>query len=121
MQGFKRLKKLQPEVHCKQLTSYEWCPTADHDQIRHGHSNSADSKEASVGGDKPPTARRIPISIKFKRKESVVVSNHGETDRDRIHVNELGKTMREPRQTEIGPRRLKIRGPSVLGHKERLD
>ncbi|XP_042055334.1 lysine-specific demethylase JMJ706-like [Salvia splendens] len=120
-QGFKRLKKLQPEVHCKQLTSYEWCPTADHDPIRHGNSNSVDSKEASVGGDKPPTARRIPISIKFKRKESIVVSNHGEIDRDRIHVNELGKTMREPRQTEIGPKRLKIRGPSVLGHKERLD
>ncbi|XP_057799265.1 lysine-specific demethylase JMJ13-like [Salvia miltiorrhiza] len=122
-QGFKRLKKLQPEVHCKQLTSYEWCSTADYDPIRHGNSNSAEPEEASVGlsRDKSLKARGIPISIKFKRAGNKVPSKQGEFQRDQRHENELEKTMREPRQLEIGPKRFKVKGPSVLGHKERLN
>ncbi|XP_041997121.1 lysine-specific demethylase JMJ706-like isoform X2 [Salvia splendens] len=116
-QGFKRLKKLQPELRCKQITSYEWCSTAD------SNCNSAESKEALVGlsRDKPLKARAIPISIKFKRAGNEVVSKHGEFDRDERHENEVGKVRREPRQIEIGPRRFKVKGPSVFGHKEQLN
>lgn len=105
--GFRRLKKLQPEVHCKQLTS-----TADVDPSRHLNSNSADLKD-SVGSsrDKLLKGRGIPISIKFKRTEN----------EDLRKQNEVGKTMREPApQIEIGAKRLKVRGPSVLGYEGRL-
>ncbi|KAG6411535.1 hypothetical protein SASPL_129618 [Salvia splendens] len=85
--------------------------------------NSAESKEALVGlsRDKPLKARAIPISIKFKRTGNEVVSKHGEFERDERHENEVGNVRREPRQIEIRPRRFKVGGPSVFGHKEQLN
>ncbi|KAI3469175.1 hypothetical protein Pfo_025838 [Paulownia fortunei] len=116
-QGFKRLKKHQPEVRCGQLT-YEWCSTAG-DLIRNSSLNSTESKEAPVGSSRDKLARGsgIPISIKFKKMANdEVLSNHGELHRDHRQQHELGKTMREPPPIEIGPKRLKVRGPSVLGY-----
>lgn len=121
-QGFKRLKKHQAEVNFRQLTSYEWCSTAD-DPSCHFSLHSAESKEASVGAsrDKLARGRGIPISIKFKKMANEVLSKHEELHRDHRHQNELGKTMREPPPIEIGPKRLKVRGPSVLGNEGRLN
>lgn len=91
-------------MHCKQLSS-----TADADPRQHLNSNSADLKD-SVGSsrDKLVKGRGIPISIKFKKTE-----NEG--------LRKQGKTMREAApQIEIGAKRLKVRGPSVLGYEGRL-
>lgn len=58
----------------------------------------------------------IPISIKYKKS-----ANEEATSRQREHQRmdrfqlELGKTLREPPPIEIGPKRLKVRGPSYLG------
>lgn len=94
-------------MHCKQLRS-----TGDADPRRHLNSNSADLKD-SVGSsrDKLVKGRGIPISIKFKKTENEGLRKQ----------NEVGKTMREATpQIEIGAKRLKVRGPSVLGYEGRL-
>lgn len=117
-QGFRRLKKLQPELFCKQLTS-----TADIDPSRHLNSISGESKEASVGLSRANMlkGRSGPISIKFKKAGTEGSSKDREFQRDQRHQNEVGKTPREPpRQIEIGAKRLKVKGPSVLGYEGRL-
>lgn len=100
-QSFKRLKKHQP---------HEWCSTTD-DPSRNSGSNSTESKEVPTGGSRDKSSRGtgIPISIKFKK-----TANDGEpVHREQRHQHELGRTMREPPPLEIGPKRLKVRGPSV--------
>ncbi|KAL3652023.1 hypothetical protein CASFOL_001704 [Castilleja foliolosa] len=79
-QGFKRLKKHQPEVRCERRT------------------NSFECKEAPVGASTSKSARGssgIPISIKFKKR----------TANEKVLI-----------PVEIEPKRLKVRGPSVLGY-----
>ncbi|KAI3453367.1 hypothetical protein Pfo_010030 [Paulownia fortunei] len=118
-QGFKRLKKHQQEVRCGQLTSSSSNPD---DQSRNCSSISTESKEASVCSSMDKLARGsgIPISIKFKKTPNEEVLNkHGELRRDHRHQHELGKTLREPLPIEIGHKRLKVRGPSVLGYEGR--
>ncbi|KAL2237829.1 UNVERIFIED_CONTAM: Lysine-specific demethylase [Sesamum indicum] len=106
-QSFKRLKKHQP---------HEWCSTTD-DPNRNSSSNSTESREVPLGGSRDRSSRGsgIPISIKFKKTPNEeVLSKHGEVHRDQRHQHELGRTMREPPPLEIGPKRLKVRGPSGL-------
>ncbi|KAL0394862.1 UNVERIFIED_CONTAM: hypothetical protein Slati_4452400 [Sesamum latifolium] len=113
-QSFKRLKKHQP---------HEWCSTTD-DPNRNSGSNSTESKEVPLGGSRDKSSRGsgIPISIKFKKAPNEeVLSKHGEVHRDQRHQHELGRTMREPPPLEIGPKRLKVRGPSVLGYDGKLN
>ena len=80
----------------------------------------------------------MPMPIKFKRvgNEEAMGSrqrehnnnnnNNNNNRRDRYH-HDLGKTTtttttrREPPSLEIGPKRLKVRGPSFLGWESRLD
>ena len=75
----------------------------------------------------------MPMPIKFKRvaNEEAMGSRqreHNNNRRDRYH-HDLGKTTtttttttrREPPSLEIGPKRLKVRGPSFLGWESRLD
>ncbi|KAL0331606.1 UNVERIFIED_CONTAM: Lysine-specific demethylase [Sesamum angustifolium] len=112
--SFKRLKKHQP---------HEWCSTTD-DPNRNSGSNSTESKEVPLGGSRDKSSRGsgIPISIKFKKTPNEeVLSKHGEVHRDQRHQHELGRTMREPPPLEIGPKRLKVRGPSVLGYDGKLN
>ncbi|PIN22815.1 [histone H3]-lysine-36 demethylase [Handroanthus impetiginosus] len=121
-QGLKRLKKHKPGVHCGQLTSYE-CLTSD-DLSHNSRLNSTESKETSVGASRDKLSRgsSIPISIKFKKTANEEVLNkQRELHRDQRHQPELRKAMREPPPIEIGPKRLKVRGPSVLGYEGRLN
>lgn len=63
----------------------------------------------------------IPISIKIKKLANEGTNRQREQPKkDRIQF-ELGKTSREPPPIEIGPKRLKVRGPSFLGSESRLD
>ncbi|KAG8382522.1 hypothetical protein BUALT_Bualt05G0086200 [Buddleja alternifolia] len=103
LQGFKRLRKRQQG---QQLTSSE-CSIPD-DLSRNCSLNSGASKEASVGSSREKLVRgsNIPISIKFKKASNEEASS------------KLGKTTREPPPIEIGPKRLKVRGPSVLGYEK---
>ncbi|KAK6162184.1 hypothetical protein DH2020_002025 [Rehmannia glutinosa] len=105
-QGLKRLKKQQTEAHRGRLTN-DRCSSAD-DLSRHSNLNSFKCKKAPVGAsmDKLTKGRSIPISIKIKKKTAnkEVLSKHGESP-----------------PIEIGTKRLKVRGPSVLGHDRRLN
>ncbi|KAJ6327103.1 hypothetical protein OIU78_014063 [Salix suchowensis] len=121
-QGLKRLKKLQHEGRHGQTTSSEYCRA---DESNHGSTSVSDYKEAPEIASKDRVARgsTIPISIKFKK----LMTYKEEMGRQREHHNrldrfqhEVGKTMREPPPPiEIGPKRLKVRGPSFLGSESR--
>ncbi|PON85397.1 JmjC- JMjN-domain containing protein [Trema orientale] len=116
-QGFKRLKKLQPEGR-----------SGPSDCIRSVGSNSTLTTTNHRAPENASTDRfgrgsTIPISIKIKK-----VANEAGTNRQREQPKkdsriqfELGKTTREPPPIEIGPKRLKVRGPSFLGSESRLD
>ncbi|KAJ4728591.1 Lysine-specific demethylase [Melia azedarach] len=122
-QGLKRLKKLQPEGRCGQ-----WMPSAlssRTDELNRNISHASNYKEASVSTSKDRFARvgTIPISIKFKKlADEETVSRQRENNRNERFQHELGKGTREPPPIEIGPKRLKVRGPSFLGSdSSRLD
>lgn len=65
-----------------------------------------------------------PISIKLRKTgndEAVSRSNREAQRFDRLKQNESGKSSRrEPPPIEIGPKRLKVKGPSNLGLESRL-
>ncbi|XP_051114573.1 lysine-specific demethylase JMJ13 [Andrographis paniculata] len=129
-QGFKRLKKLQPELCCGQAYSCERSSTTDN-RSRNSDISSIDCKEAQKVPSRDKLGREsgIPISIKFKKKtDKEALSRHREPYRDHRSYNELGKSTREHSHSssssssvDFGTKRLKVRGPSVLGHQERLN
>lgn len=59
----------------------------------------------------------IPIAIKIKKPANYHSTNglreHQRTEK--FHKNDSRKTLREAPSLEIGPKRLKVRGPSFLG------
>uniref|UniRef100_A0A6N2K4N6 JmjC domain-containing protein n=1 Tax=Salix viminalis TaxID=40686 RepID=A0A6N2K4N6_SALVM len=120
-QGLKRLKKLQHEGRHGQTTSSEYCRA---DESNHGSTSVSDYKEAPEIASKDRVARgsTIPISIKFKKltyKEEMGRQREHHSRLDRFQ-HEAGKTRREPPPPiEIGPKRLKVRGPSFLGSESR--
>ncbi|KAJ6415510.1 hypothetical protein OIU84_004331 [Salix udensis] len=122
-QGLKRLKKLQHEGRHGQTTSSEYCRA---DESNHGSTSVSDYKEAPEIASKDRVARgsTIPISIKFKKltyKEEMGRQREHHSRLDRFQ-HEAGKTRREPPPPiEIGPKRLKVRGPSFLGSESRID
>ncbi|EYU45270.1 hypothetical protein ABFS82_05G068700 [Erythranthe guttata] len=99
-QGFKRLKKNQREVRCGQLSSSSKCL------------NSTESRQVSVG-NKFGRGTGIPISIKFKKtRNEEVLTKHGEVHNN----NNNSRDHNRQQHNELGSKRLKVRGPSVLGH-----
>lgn len=64
----------------------------------------------------------IPISIKFKKLTNEdAVRRQREQHRTDIRQHELGKSRRKPPPIEIGPKRLKVTGPSFLASENRLN
>ncbi|KAK9275026.1 hypothetical protein L1049_022284 [Liquidambar formosana] len=121
-QGFKRLKKLQSEGRCGRLMQSECCTTAESN--RNSSPNTIHSKEALDNASRDRSARltSVPISIKFKKTANEdAMSKQREHYRKDLFQHDLGKTIREPPPIEIGPKRLKVRGPSYLGSESRLD
>ncbi|GMP95423.1 hypothetical protein CsSME_00044480 [Camellia sinensis var. sinensis] len=92
---------------CGQLRSAE-CSTAD-DLIRH-----KETSDGALRGDRFARGTTVPISSKFKRMvNEEAASRHREHHRD--NRLDLGRPMRDPPPVEIGPKRFKVRGPSILG------
>ncbi|XP_044466143.1 lysine-specific demethylase JMJ706-like isoform X2 [Mangifera indica] len=114
-QGLKRLKKVQPLGRCGQVMPSE-CSRSD--ESNHSVSHTSNYKETSENAarDKLSSVSTIPICIKFKKvtdeeATSKEQDNHGN---DRLQHG-LGKALIESPPIEIGPKRLKVRGPSFLG------
>ncbi|XVE65333.1 hypothetical protein DITRI_Ditri07aG0172600 [Diplodiscus trichospermus] len=119
-QGLKRLKKLQHEGRCGQLMPSECC--RNDGPNRNGNSTS-DYKEAPGNTVKDRFGRgTIPISIKYKKlRDEEAMSRQREHHRNDRFRHESGKSMKEPLPLEIGPKRLKVKGPTYVGSESRLD
>lgn len=108
-QGLKRLKKLQPKGR-SQLVPPECSISGDLN--RDSSSSTSHCKDGATGNT---ISRRttIPISIKFKRSvnEEAVSKFIDHHEDDKFELN-LGRMTREQPSTGIGPKRLKVRGPS---------
>ncbi|KAF9689624.1 hypothetical protein SADUNF_Sadunf01G0111700 [Salix dunnii] len=120
-QGLKRLKKFQSEGRYGQTTSSECCRT---DESNRSSTSGSDYKKVSESASKNRFARGsiIPITIKFKKLISEeAMGRQREQHRLDPFQHEFGKTTRKPTPIEIGPKRLKVRGPSFLGSESRID
>ncbi|KAJ0802542.1 putative [histone H3]-dimethyl-L-lysine(36) demethylase [Helianthus annuus] len=94
-QGLKRLKRVQPEVRSRHDSASE----------RSIHSKEADQSVSNRGST-------THISIKYnKTGNEEAVSKYKDCNLN----HEPGKTTREPPHQEKGPKRLKIKGPSITG------
>lgn len=85
--------------------------------------HSSQLKEVMDNGLRDRFANRnaMPISIKFKKVgHDEMLSKNREHQRSDGYQHDLGKTTREP-PLEIGPKRLKVKGPSITGLDSRLD
>ncbi|KAJ8773899.1 hypothetical protein K2173_009330 [Erythroxylum novogranatense] len=112
MGGLKRLKKLQLDGRCGQTLPSEFCRN---DESNCGLTSISDHKEAadSTFRDRFPKGSTNPISIKIKRlTDEGKLNRQREQRTDNFH-HELGRTVREPPPIEIGPKRLKVKGPSL--------
>lgn len=108
LQGLKRLKKIQPKGR-SELIPAEYSISGD---LNRGVSSSMSHCDGAL---KDGVVRRttIPIPIKFKRSvnEEAVRKFREHHKHDEFDLN-LGRTIREQPSKEIGPKRLKVRGPS---------
>ncbi|OMO77370.1 hypothetical protein CCACVL1_15046 [Corchorus capsularis] len=113
--GLKRLKRLQHEGRCGHS---EGCRS---DEPIRSTKPTYDCKEAPENGVKDRLGRggTLPISIKYKKlgnsEEATMVRQREQQRSDSRFQHEIGKSMREPPSLEIGPKRLKVRGPTYLG------
>lgn len=120
-QGLKRLKKHQPNGKCGQATSFS-CSTTD-DSDHNSCSSTIRSKEAhnSTSRSRSSDGTPIPISIRYKKlSHDEAVSKHIGNQKDDRFLPEMIKRARNPPPLEMGPKRLKIKGPSFMGLDERL-
>lgn len=111
MQGFKRLKKQQPDGRCGYFVPSD-CFKTDESNSRLTTANYKGAPE-SVGVDRISRVSSIPISIKFKKLANEDASRHREHPRK--------DSRREVPPIEIGTKRLKVKGPSFLGSESRLE
>lgn len=110
-QGHKRLKKILPEGKSGQPmdfsrtneSSYKYGRPVNHK----GHAEISSRDRSARGND-------IPISIRYKKLGSEEISM-----RQDHHRRE--RLQREPPSIDMGPKRLKVRGPSFLGLESRLN
>ncbi|XP_075487767.1 lysine-specific demethylase JMJ13-like [Primulina tabacum] len=105
-QGLKRLKKHQAGLSMQVTLS-----DGSAGNVSCSSSHSTEFKETCVisSSDKMARGNRLPTSIKFKKMVN------DETRSNARLEYELGKYSSRPPSIEIGPKRLKVRGPSILG------
>lgn len=87
------------------------------DELNRNINPISDCKEAIEISAKDRFGRgTFPISIKYKKLgNDESMSRQREHHRNDGFLHELGKSTRERPPLEIGPKRLKIRGPTYLG------
>lgn len=85
--------------------------------------HSTVSKEYNASRDRLSFRNTVPISIKFKKTGSDEALSRNRERHNRLDrfQNESGRSTREPPPIEIGPKRIKVKGPSILGLESRLD
>ncbi|XP_059641507.1 lysine-specific demethylase JMJ13-like isoform X2 [Cornus florida] len=116
IQGLKRLKKLQSVGRCGQLVSSDCSTTGD--VGRDFRPIVAHSKQSPDGNSRDRFGRgtTVPTPVKLRKMGSEEAGGkHSQLHRDNRFRHEFGKTMREAPSIEIGPKRLKVRGPSFIG------
>uniref|UniRef100_A0A803LTV2 Lysine-specific demethylase JMJ706-like n=1 Tax=Chenopodium quinoa TaxID=63459 RepID=A0A803LTV2_CHEQI len=115
-QGLKRLKKFQPEGRVEEIDPGNYCEFNRKSDI-----HSKDGK-VIVMRDGPHKGSIVPISIKVKRTpgDGPSIRHRDHPSSGRFQQN-IGKITREPHPLDIGPKRLKVKGPSFLGSESRLD
>lgn len=114
-QGLKRLKKVQPDGRCGQLMLSDCCRSDESNSKIPPPTNHKEAPDSALRG-RFARGSNMPISIKYKKmaNEEATSRQQEHHRKDRLQL-ELGKTTREPPPIEIGPKRLKVRGPSYLG------
>lgn len=122
-QGFKRLKKCQSEASNGQLIASE--PSVADIPSYTSRPKSNNFKEVADNGLRDRFANRNTgtLSIKIKKVgNDEMMSKNGEHQRSDRCQHDLGRTVREPQPPlEMGPKRLKVKGPSFIGLDNRLD
>lgn len=103
-QGLKRLKKLQPEGRCGQLTLSE-CSTSRNSNQK---SNNSAPDSSSASWNRSDRVTSIPISIKIRKMGNE--DKHREHHQRRDFFQQSKSESKSP-PIEIGPKRLKVRGP----------
>lgn len=120
-QGLKRLKKHQSSGKCGQAILLG-CTTTENCGYN-SSSSEIHTKEAydSTSRDRYLKGVPIPISIKSKKvAHEEAVSSHNGIQKDDRFPPEIVKPTRQPPTSEMGPKRLKIKGPSFWGLESRL-
>ncbi|KAK7252509.1 hypothetical protein RIF29_36496 [Crotalaria pallida] len=113
-QGLKRLKKVVPEGRSRIPMDISRANESSH-KYSHPVNPKVDG-EISSGG-RFAKGNSIPISMKHKKLGNEEISRQ----RDHLRKERLQQTFRELPSMEIGPKRLKVRGPSFLGLESRLN
>uniref|UniRef100_A0A2P2LCK7 JmjC domain-containing protein n=1 Tax=Rhizophora mucronata TaxID=61149 RepID=A0A2P2LCK7_RHIMU len=119
-QGFKRLKKIQPEGKFGQTMPSECCRN---DESNHSLTSTWDFTEAqhSYFRERFSQGGSMAMPAKFKRLANEGLNRRREQHRMDGVQHEFGKSMMGLPPIEAGPKRIKIRGPSFLGTQSRLD
>ncbi|MED6143707.1 hypothetical protein PIB30_008348 [Stylosanthes scabra] len=114
-QGLKRMKKVVPDGRSGQamdsMRSSESSQKYSH-QPFHKVDGEISSRERFTGAN-----NNIPISVRYKKFGNDVISRQ----RDHHRKDKVQQSIREPPSIEIGPKRLKVRGPSFLSVESRLN
>ncbi|XP_059444192.1 lysine-specific demethylase JMJ13 isoform X1 [Corylus avellana] len=120
-QGLKRLKKVQPEGRCEQVVLSD-CWRTDESNCKSVPPTNCKEGPDSALRDRFGRGSGIPISIKYKKlgNEEAISRQREHQRKDRYQLD-LGKAIREPPPVEIGPKRLKVRGPSYVGTESRFE
>lgn len=121
-QGLKRLKKVQSEGRFEQVMPTDsW--KSDESNYKYVPPNHHREAADSALRDRYNRGSAIPISIKYKKSanEEAISRQREQHNRKDRYQFEFGKSTREPPSIEIGPKRLKVRGPSYLGTESRLN
>ncbi|KAL8107642.1 lysine-specific demethylase JMJ13-like isoform X1 [Apium graveolens] len=118
-QGLKRLKKHQPNGRCAEATLLGCTAT---ENCGYDSSSSAiQTKEAYDSTFRDRYPKGVPISFKSKKlAHEEAVSSHSGTLKYDGFPPEIAKPTRELPSVEMGPKRLKIKGPSFWGLENRL-
>lgn len=113
-QRLKRLQKVLPEGKSGQQMGYRTSESSyKYNPVNHKVDMQISSKDRLVRGN------GTPISVTYRKSGNEEISMH--MQRDHHRRERLQQTYREAPSIEIGPKRLKVRGPSYLGIESRLN
>ncbi|KAL6176049.1 hypothetical protein ACLB2K_052685 [Fragaria x ananassa] len=126
--GFKRLKKLQPDIRCGRSVPLQSSSTMVSStklvttSYNKGAPEIASIDDRFARGNTISRGNTVPLSIKFKKLTNEdSVRRQREHHRTDIRQLELGKSRREPPPIEIGPKRFKVKSPSFLASENRFN